>query len=72
MMNPAVELVSTITCPACGAQATETMPVDACCYFYECSSCHAQLKPQPGDCCVFCSYGSAPCPPRQQESACCE
>ncbi|WP_460691977.1 GDCCVxC domain-containing (seleno)protein [Neomicrococcus lactis] len=20
-----------------------------------------------GDCCVFCSYGTVPCPPKQQE-----
>ncbi|MGH8771663.1 MAG: GDCCVxC domain-containing (seleno)protein [Burkholderiales bacterium] len=23
----------------------------------------ARLKPKPGDCCVFCSYRSVPCPP---------
>jgi hypothetical protein len=25
------------------------------------------LRPKPGDCCVFCSYGSVPCPPIQAE-----
>ena len=25
----------------------------------------------PGDCCVFCSYGSVPCPPIQQNGKCC-
>ncbi|WP_430623644.1 GDCCVxC domain-containing (seleno)protein [Marivirga lumbricoides] len=31
------------------------------------------LKPKEGDCCVYCSYGSAPCPPVQLDSdqACC-
>ena len=29
------------------------------------AKCHEVLKPQPGDCCVFCSYGSVPCPPIQ-------
>jgi hypothetical protein len=31
------------------------------------------LKPLAGDCCVFCSYGSVPCPPVQQngKSGCC-
>ena len=29
--------------------------------------CGARLKPKPGDCCVFCSYGSVPCPPIQAE-----
>lgn len=62
-----VELQSTITCPECAHSATETMPTDACLYFYDCQGCGARLKPKPGDCCVFCSYGSAPCPPIQEE-----
>jgi hypothetical protein len=41
------------------------MPADACQYFYDCKGCGARLKPLPGDCCVFCSYGSVPCPPVQ-------
>jgi hypothetical protein len=50
------------------------MPTDACQWFYECEHCHAVLKPKPGDCCVFCSYGTVPCPPVQQHGkggACC-
>jgi hypothetical protein len=62
-----VELRSTITCPECGHAATETMPTDACLYFYDCLGCGARLKPRQGDCCVFCSYGSTPCPPIQEE-----
>jgi hypothetical protein len=58
-------LVSTLTCPACGAQASETMPTDACWFFYDCADCGARLKPKPGLCCVFCSYGTVPCPPMQ-------
>lgn len=60
---------STITCPKCGYQATETMPTDACVYLYDCKRCGAQLKPKHGDCCVFCSYGDAACPPIQEERA---
>ena len=44
----------------------QTMPVNACIAFYDCNSCGATLKPLPGSCCVFCSYGSVPCPPIQQ------
>lgn len=62
-----IELQSTITCPACRHAAVETMPTDACQYIYDCRRCGARLKPKPGDCCVFCSYGSVPCPPKQQE-----
>jgi hypothetical protein len=60
---------STITCPICGIAKAETMPTDACQFFYECTGCGALLRPKPGDCCVFCSYGSVPCPPIQQGDA---
>jgi hypothetical protein len=61
-----VVLQSTLTCPACGGTSVETMPTDACRYFHDCHHCGTLLKPRPGDCCVFCSYGSIPCPPIQQ------
>jgi hypothetical protein len=60
-----VILQSTLTCPKCSAAKVETMPTNACQYFYECTSCKTLLKPKQGDCCVFCSYGSVPCPPIQ-------
>ena len=41
------------------------MPVDACQYFYDCANCKTVLKPKPGDCCVFCSYGDVVCPSKQ-------
>jgi hypothetical protein len=64
-------LLSVITCPACGHRHEETMPTNACLFFYDCVRCSARLKPQPGDCCVFCSYGSVPCPPIQLGEHCC-
>ena len=60
-------LESVITCPHCAAAKPETMPTDACQFFYTCTGCGATLRPKPGDCCVFCSYGSVPCPPVQAE-----
>lgn len=67
-----VILQSTITCPQCGHVKEETMPTDACQFFYECEGCHAVLRPLTGDCCVFCSYGINKCPPMQAGSgACC-
>ncbi len=56
---------SLLTCPSCGHRQVMCMPQDACLYFHECAGCNAMLKPKPGDCCVFCSYGSVPCPPVQ-------
>ena len=64
-------LTSRLTCPTCQASSTETMPTDACVYFYECRHCGAMLRPKAGDCCVFCSYGSVPCPPIQAAGRCC-
>jgi len=37
---------STITCPGCGHRKKETMPTDACQWFYECEQCHTLLKPK--------------------------
>lgn len=64
-------LVSRITCPECGHSSDEAMPTDACQWFYDCSGCGALLKPKPGDCCVFCSYGTVACPPIQAGDDCC-
>ena len=66
-----VILQSQITCPACGFSKIETMPTDACQFFYECENCQTLLKPKQGDCCVFCSYGSVACPPIQEGKDCC-
>ncbi len=66
-----VQLKSVITCPHCGYEKEEEMPVDACQFFYVCEQCNTLLKPNPGDCCVFCSYGSHDCPPVQQSRPCC-
>jgi hypothetical protein len=58
---------STITCPFCEHAQTEEMPVDSCVFFYRCTGCGVMLKPNPGDCCVFCSFGSAECcPPKMK------
>ncbi len=59
-------LRSTLTCPKCGGASTETMPLDACQFFYDCKHCGALLRPLKGDCCVYCSYGDVPCPPIQE------
>ena len=61
-MEKTIILQSVITCPACGHKQEETMPTDACQFFYECANCKTRLKPKEGDCCVFCSYGDVPCP----------
>ena len=71
------ERSSTLSCPECGHRAAETMPTDFCQFFYDCIGCGALLRPLAGDCCVFCSYGTVPCPPVQEAraaggSGCCD
>ncbi len=66
-----MHLASVVTCPECGHEAAETMPTDACQFFYDCRGCGAVLRPRPGDCCVYCSYGTVPCPPKQAGHGCC-
>ena len=56
---------SVLTCPRCGTRMREKMPTNACVVFHECIECKTMLRPRAGDCCVFCSYGSVPCPPIQ-------
>lgn len=65
-------LQSVVTCPQCGFASEETMPTDACQWFYQCRQCGTMLRPKEGDCCVFCSYGTVACPPIQAGSPCCD
>lgn len=64
-------LKSEITCPNCGHKKVEDMPTNACQFFYKCEHCKTVLKPNEGDCCVYCSFGTVPCPPIQQNKSCC-
>jgi len=67
-----IKLNSIITCPKCGFQKEETMPTDTCQFFYECENCKNVLRPNEGDCCVYCSYGSVSCPSiQEQQNNCC-
>ena len=63
-MSP--RLRSVLQCPHCGFKAIETMPVEACVAFHPCSACGRTIRPRPGHCCVFCSWGTVPCPPEQR------
>ncbi|RRB13426.1 GDCCVxC domain-containing (seleno)protein [Larkinella knui] len=67
----AIVTEATLTCPECDFQKIETMPEDACMYFYQCTNCQVVLKPKQGDCCVFCSYSPVKCPPLQLSKSCC-
>jgi hypothetical protein len=62
--------VSELTCPFCGFLEPLSMPEDACVFFHMCRGCGTMLRPKPGDCCVFCSFGSVSCPPKSREGSC--
>lgn len=61
-------LESKVKCPECGFEKLETMSTNSCLFFYTCTNCNSLLRPKKDDCCVFCSYGSIKCPPKQKES----
>ena len=50
-----------LTCPQCGYQSLELMSADHSEEFHECDQCHQTFMPEPGDCCVYRSYGDTPC-----------
>jgi hypothetical protein len=58
-----------ITCPECGFEKVEAMPINACVHLYVCEGCEVLLRPLFGDCCVFCSYSDQVCPPEQLPAA---
>ncbi len=53
---------ATLTCPYCSSKESAEIPNDSCVPFYKCKSCGEMIKAKEEDCCVFCSYGSEPCP----------
>ena len=51
-----------LRCPHCEAESRERIPTDACVVLHDCSTCGREIRPEKGDCCVFCSHGAHPCP----------
>jgi hypothetical protein len=60
-MNNNLKITTTIICPICKYRKELVMDADISRLFYFCEECGARLKPRPGDCCVYKSYGSTPC-----------
>ena len=60
-------LECSVTCPECGAVFAARMPDAEEVVSLSCPTCERVIKPEPGDCCVFCSHGSVPCPKAQSE-----
>jgi hypothetical protein len=60
-----IVLESVVHCPKCGFESAEIMPTDFCLLRCQCKNCGFVMTPTEGKCCIFCSYGSVPCPPMQ-------
>lgn len=54
-------VIGLLTCPRCGHQQGQEIPLESCLPFYECQGC-GQLIAAEKSCCVFCDYGDRPCP----------
>jgi hypothetical protein len=57
-----MQLQSILTCPKSATRPSRRWQLMHASFFYDCKGCGERLKPLAGDCCVFCSYGSVPCP----------
>ena len=60
---------SVLTLSFLRASSEEKCLQDACVYFYECRGCKRLLKPNKGDCCVFCSFGTVNARPSRRRPA---
>ncbi|MGZ3898857.1 MAG: GDCCVxC domain-containing (seleno)protein [Bacteroidia bacterium] len=65
-MQNSIKLKSVVKCPICKYKKEIIMPTYSSIVLYECEECNARLKPRPEECCIFCSYGSVPCPNTQK------
>ena len=60
-MNGVVKIECEVTCPICSRSRWMTMTTGIQSYFYHCDVCFNLIMPKYGECCIFCSYGSAKC-----------
>jgi len=54
-------LTSILSCPLCRRTSEEIVPPDTWIRRHRCRLCSKDFAAKPGDCCVFCSYGSVRC-----------
>lgn len=61
-----LNLRSIVQCPYCHFKVTERMPASQRVMEWECPACHQHVSVTEEACCIFCEYGSVPCPLKQQ------
>jgi hypothetical protein len=64
-MDTILRTQSVITCVMCGHAEQFTMPRYAVRTLYRCGGCGTVYTTGRGECCIYCSYGSTPCPSAQ-------
>ncbi len=66
MSGEGLELWSVLRCPTCVFEEPLRMPMRGRVLRYACGRCDAEFSPAGANCCVFCEYGSVPCPRTQR------
>jgi hypothetical protein len=62
-------ITTVICCPVCKFKSELRMIPNESKVFHFCEECGAKLKPRPGDCCVYKSFGTVPCVSVQEGKA---
>ncbi|MGQ0828935.1 MAG: GDCCVxC domain-containing (seleno)protein [Bacteroidota bacterium] len=65
-MSKKITIKSVITCIHCGHKKEEIMPQYTSQTAYKCNNCGVIITVKQGDCCIYCTYGSVPCPAAQR------
>lgn len=53
---------ASLKCPYCGNIQEVAILQNSCLLLYECPSCHKNITPTKGSCCVICAYSDKTCP----------
>ena len=64
-MFDVVRVECEVTCPCCGHVEWMPMEPDQSPFVLVCDQCRDVSAPPPGECCLFCAFGSCQCLPRQ-------
>ena len=67
-MSEVIKIKSILTCVKCEHKKEETMPQYASQIEYKCNNCNSIIGVKQNQCCVYCIYGSTPCPSSQRTS----
>ena len=67
-MDKQVKKYSVLKCAGCGFTQEFEMPLYASRKHFYCSNCNAVHESKSDECCIYCSYGTVPCPKEQLSS----